>query len=381
MPETEPHNRGARFLLVTASVVIVVAGLREIKPIALPFLVALFLSILSSPLFGWLLDRRVPRFPAALLVVLSNVAIVLAMLMLVGGSIRGFADAVPRYQEKLEEKARKIVDSLDRAGIDTAKLSWLRDREALWADEEATLAEPGEEPASAGELPRPESWIDLGSVWSLISSTLLGLASLMTATLLILLLMVFILSEGAGLSNKLEAAFRWDAEDLERMTTATQEIQRYLGIKTLISLATGVFVCLWLSLLGVDFPLVWGLIAFLFNYIPSLGSIIAAIPAVIVTWITMGLGQALIVAFGYLAVNMVLGNFLEPHLLGRRFGISTLVVFLSLIFWGWLWGPVGMLLSIPLTMTLRIMLKHTEDLRWLALLLGANPATVQERAG
>ncbi len=124
-------------------------------------------------------------------------------------------------------------------------------------------------------------------------------------------------------------------------------------------------------LLGVEYALLWALIAFVFNYIPSIGSILASVPPVLLTLIDHGLGKALIVALLFIAVNLTLGNFVEPHLMGRRFGISTLVVILSLIFWGWLWGPVGMLLSVPLTMMVKIMLENTEDFRWVAQLIGA----------
>jgi len=155
------------------------------------------------------------------------------------------------------------------------------------------------------------------------------------------------------------------------MDRFTVEIQRYLMIKTAVSLATGILVGAGMLALGVDYPLLWGLTAFVFNYVPSVGSIIASVPPILLTLIDNGIGQALLVMVVYLAVNVTLGNFVEPHLMGRRFGISTLVVILSLIFWGWLWGPVGMLLSVPLTMIVKIMLESTEDFRWVAVLIGA----------
>jgi predicted PurR-regulated permease PerM len=185
--------------------------------------------------------------------------------------------------------------------------------------------------------------------------------------------MTFILLEAAGLPEKLQAAFGWEKEHMTRLSKARQEVQRYLGIKTLISTVTGVVIFLWVWLLGVDFPVVWGLLAFFLNYIPNLGSILAALPAVLLAGIELGLGRALLVALGYVTVNLVLGNFVDPYLMGRRLGLSTLVVFLSLLFWGWVWGPVGMLLSVPLTMMLKIVLENTRDFRWLAHLLGPTP--------
>jgi len=189
-------------------------------------------------------------------------------------------------------------------------------------------------------------------------------------TLLVLLTVVFILFEAAGFPDKFRAAFG-HSESSQRFTKIRSEIQHYLGIKTVVSLTTGVAIGVAMAILGVDFPILWGGLAFLLNYIPNLGSILAAIPPVLLATVQLGPSQALVVAIVFVAVNVVLGNFVEPYFMGRRLGLSTLVVFLSLVFWGWVWGPVGMLLSVPLTMVVKIMLENTEDLRWIAVLLDA----------
>ncbi|MBA7685918.1 AI-2 transport protein TqsA [subsurface metagenome] len=147
-----------------------------------------------------------------------------------------------------------------------------------------------------------------------------------------------------------------------------------MAIKTLVSLATGVLVTIWIAIIGVDYPLLWGLLAFALNYVPNIGSIIAAIPVVLLATIQLGIIQAVAVAIGYLAVNLVMGNVIEPRFMGRGLGLSTLVVFLSLIFWGWILGPVGMLLSVPLTITAKIALDSSEETRWIGVLLGPQRA-------
>ena len=152
-------------------------------------------------------------------------------------------------------------------------------------------------------------------------------------------------------------------------------MQNYLAIKTLVSLATGVTAGVLVWALGLDFPLLWGLLAFIFNYIPNLGSVLAGVPPVLLAILQLGPGRAVAVALGYLVINTVFGNFIEPTLMGRRLGLSTLVVFLSLVFWGWVWGPVGMLLAVPLTMVIKIALENTEDFHWVAVMLDANPAS------
>jgi len=145
-----------------------------------------------------------------------------------------------------------------------------------------------------------------------------------------------------------------------------------MGIKTVLSLATGVFIGVWAAILKVDFPLVWGLLAFLLNYIPNLGSIIAAVPACLLALIDEGAVTALLLGGGYVAVNMVLGNVVEPAWMGRKLGLSTLVVFLSLVVWGAIWGPIGMLLSVPLTMAVKIMLEDSKEWSHFAVLLDSS---------
>jgi predicted PurR-regulated permease PerM len=141
-------------------------------------------------------------------------------------------------------------------------------------------------------------------------------------------------------------------------------------IKTLVSLATGILVGILLYVLGVGYPVLWGFLAFLLNYVPSVGSTVAAIPAVLLAFIQVGLARALIATAGYMAVNFILDNVIETKLMGRKLGLSTLVVFLSLIAWGSLLGPVGMVLCIPLTMTLKFACESNEGTAWIAVLLG-----------
>ena len=162
--------------------------------------------------------------------------------------------------------------------------------------------------------------------------------------------------------------------DRRRMTKIVREVQEYLGIKTLMSLTTGLLIGVLAWVAGLDFPILLGLIGFVLNYIPTVGSILAAVPALLLSVVQFGsLGNFILVAVGYGAINMVFGNILEPNLMGRRLGLSTLVVILSLLFWAWVWGPVGALLAVPLTMVVKIMLENTEDLRWVAILLDKSP--------
>jgi predicted PurR-regulated permease PerM len=202
---------------------------------------------------------------------------------------------------------------------------------------------------------------------------LTGLGNVLSNAVLIILTVIFILLEAATFPSKLQAAFGEAESSMNDFTSFTEKINRYMVIKTLLSLATGILIAIWLTVLGVDYPVLWGLLAFMFNYVPNIGSIIAAIPAVLLAFIQTGTTVALLTAAGYLVVNMVIGNFMEPRLMGLRLGLSTLIVFLSLVFWGWVLGPMGMLLSIPLTMTIKIALSNIEETAWLGTLLGSAP--------
>jgi predicted PurR-regulated permease PerM len=212
--------------------------------------------------------------------------------------------------------------------------------------------------------------VDPGAALGFAAVLLNEVGALLTNGVLILLTVVFILLEVGSFRYKLRRAIGAPRATFPPVAAFMDGMKRYFVIKTEVSLITGTLVAVWLAVLGVDFPLLWGLIAFLFNYVPNIGSIIAAIPATLLALVQLGLWPAFLVAAGYLAINMVMGNFLEPRWMGHGVGLSPLVVFFSLIAWGWVLGPVGLLLSVPLTMTVKIAAESFPETRWLAVLLG-----------
>jgi len=156
-----------------------------------------------------------------------------------------------------------------------------------------------------------------------------------------------------------------------KVAEIVSNVNRYLTLKTLTSLSTGILVALWLWIIGVDYPVLWGLLAFLLNFIPNIGSLIAAIPAVLLAIIQLNAAGVIWTMVGYLIINLIIGSLVEPRIMGRGLGISTLVIFLSLIFWGWVLGPIGMFLSTPLTMAAKIAFETNEETRWFAVLLSS----------
>ena len=342
MQQPSVRAKGSRFLLTAAGAVIVIAGFKAASSLILPLMVAVFLAMISLPLLNWLQRMRVPTALAVPTTIMAALLVLGAIAVIIGGSIKDFTAQAPVYQERLTTISNDAQEWIAGLGV--------------------TL--PEELGRSLTEL------VDPAKAFTMIAGTLKGVAGALSNLLLVLLTIVFILSEAAGFPAKLQRAFG-TLESSARLEKIKGEVQRYLGFKTIISLATGLIVFIALTIIGVDFPLLWGMLAFLLNYVPTLGSIIAAVPPVLLAIVQLGPGHALATALVFVAVNVGLGNFLEPQLMGRQLGLSTLVVFLSLVFWGWVWGPVGMLLSVPLTMILKIMLENTEDLRWVAVLLDA----------
>ena len=338
MENEKRQGIGLRFLLMAAAMVVVIAGLRTAQSILVQFLIAVFLAVLCSPIVIWLRRHRVPTILAVLLVVLVLMALIAGLAAVVGTSVNQFTEAIPKYQQRLNGIAGSTSEWLGAHHVDVSRLDIFK-------------------------------VISPGSMLGMLGGALRGFVSALSNTAVVLLILVFILLEIGELPARLRLAFGGGDADVARYERMTAQVQQYLGIKTMSSLLTGLVIGTWLAILGVDFAVLWGVLAFLLNYIPNIGSIIAAVPAVLLAFIQLGVGRAVAAAIGYLVVNMIVGNFLEPALMGRKLGLSTLVVFLSLVFWGWVWGPVGMLLSVPLTMVVKISLENSDELRWVAVLM------------
>ncbi|MCH2134720.1 MAG: AI-2E family transporter [Phycisphaerales bacterium] len=340
MPRTPDQNVGLRSLLLLACLVIIIAGLREAGAVLVPILTAFFIGVICIPPVNWLQRHGVRMGLAIVLVFICVLAGFLVLSYFVSASISSFQENLPKYEATLDQPLASFTNWLDSQGIEIS-LSRLREQ------------------------------LDAGTVTGVLSSGLSALAGLLSDTLLIMLTVIFVLCEAAILPKKVRAMIGDDSSDLSEYQRALTNLRTYLAVKTQLSLVTGVLAGLATWIIGVDYPVLWALLAFLLNYIPTLGSIIAAIPPVLLALVQFGWGWALVVAGCYIAINISIGNLVEPRLMGRRLGLSTLVVFLSMVFWGWVWGPIGMILSVPLTMLLKILLLHSDDLRWVGLLLGS----------
>jgi predicted PurR-regulated permease PerM len=341
MDDSTKQTARPHILLILASFIVVVAGMKAASSILVPFFLAVFISVICTPPLFWLQRKGVPKVLALVFILVAIMAVGLLLGALVSSSINSFLSSLPNYQDRLSANIAPVIDWLREKGFDIP------------------------EGRVSGTF-SPEK------VMRLAGTLLSGLSSVLTNAFLILLTVVFILLEAADLPKKLRAALRNPAKSLATIEKFSRSANRYVVIKTLISAITGFAISLWLLILGVDYPVLWGTLTFLLNYVPNIGSIIAAIPPALLALVQFGVGSALLTALGFLVVNNVLGNLIEPKLMGKGLGLSTLVVFISLVFWGWVLGPIGMILSVPLTSLVKIALENYEDTRGLAIMLGSD---------
>lgn len=332
-------------LVSIAALVIILAAARSAQEILLPFFLALFISIIASAPMTWLQDKKIPAGLSVIIVVVAIIGLLFSASLILAGSIDSFSQAMPTYLERLQGSTDNIVQWFNGIGV--------------------SLPE-------AGIL----SAINPGAAMRLANSFLGSFTQLLSNTFLIVMTVIFMLLETSAFTKKINLISDNAGQTLDNIAVFFASTKHYMAIKAVTSLITGILITIGMALLGLDNPILWGFLAFLLNFIPTIGSIIAAIPAVILAFLQLGFASAMLVAIIFLAVNMLIGNIIEPRVMGKGVGLSTLVVFLSMVFWGWLFGPIGMLLSIPLTMLVKFAADENEGTRWLAVILSS---TVREK--
>lgn len=327
-------------LMVMALVVIVASGLKVASSIIVPFFLSLFISIILFPAVQFLVRRKVPSVVAVLFVVFITLSTLPIIFAVIGKSVGEFSSSLPKYQGRFLEISDSLSGWIEETGISIPK---------------KTLREH----------------INLAETMQLFANMLAELGGVLTNALFIIFSVVFILLESSDFPFKIRQAFPNSKVILQNLNSFSSSLKSYMIIKTIISILTGITVSILLAILGVDFYGLFGMVAFLLNYIPTIGSIIAAVPAVLLSFVQIGGTTSLFVAIGFIVINVFYGNVIEPRYMGKGLGLSTFVVFISLVFWGWLFGLVGSLLSVPLTMTLKIALESSKETKWIAILLGS----------
>lgn len=331
-----PGNSG---LVPVAALVVIFAGVIYVKSIITPLLLALFISIICAQPIAWLENRKIPRLAAFLIVMAGLILIFTGFVFLIGGTLSSFSSNVGEYETTLTAMGNSVVQFLNDQGL---------------------------------KIPEDllSSIIQRAKILSITAGAVNGVLNVMGKTFLVFLIVLFILMEFGSFMVKARAMVSGTGKSIDYFYTIAKNIRQYLWIKNLVAISVGILIYIALLIIGLDYPLLWALIAALMNYIPNIGSIIASIPAVVFALVQLGIGGAVWTLAAFMVIYNVVGNFIEPRIMGKGLGLSTLVVFLSLLFWGLIFGTVGMILSVPITMAIKIILEQNEKTRWLSILLG-----------
>jgi AI-2 transport protein TqsA len=320
--------------------VLVVFGLQSAADILLPVVLAVFISVAAMPVLRFLQRRGVPSLIAIPLIVLTLAGLLAGLTGVVAGAVGSFTSDIGQYEKPLNTLIADTIKTAESYGVPIDRSTVL-------------------------------DLVSTGAVMALLGQAVGAVVAVASRLVIVLVTVTFILLEASDLAAKLNAAFGTAGSTTGPFADVSGQVQRYLLIKSVVSAFTGLLVGALCHVVGVDFAIFWGVAAFLANYIPSVGSIVASIPPILLALVQLGWLPALLVLIGCVVINTLLGTILEPRLLGRTLGLSPLVVFLSLLFWGWVWGPVGMLFSVPITVIAKLMLEGNEETRWIAVLLGS----------
>ena len=330
MKISESLSSTGRAIVIAAALVIVIAGLRSASGIVAPLLMAVFISIIcSAPLF-WL-KRHGFNNTVALVIILGVVGLTGAgMFGLIANSLDEFTSSIPRYRQNIGLLINNLSAVLERMGY--------------------TLPIDG-----LIEQLSPNSFIKV------LNYMLNGLSNILGDGMVVFLAVLFILTEVSSLPQKLEESLKNPEQSMVYFESFISKVIHYLGLKAATSALTAVCVAIFLWILNIDYVFLWAVLAFFLNFIPYIGSILAGLPAVLLGLIDHGIWVALWATAGYIAVNIIVGNIIETRWMGDGLNLSSFIVFVSLIFWGWVLGPTGMFLSIPLTMSILIALESSPE--------------------
>lgn len=330
-------------LVGLAAFVIVIYGMRSASSILSPILLAAIVGISAMPLAEWLHRKGLPQWLALLVTIIVLILGIVGLIAVIGISVSRLISSLPQYQDNLQEQIQTLQSSLSSLNLGDSSI-----HDFL-----------------AGQDP--------GRILSFVGSLFGGIMGSLSQLVILLMVLIFLIVAGPSLSIKLVSDFPAESPGVARFRGLARDLRQYVSITTWINFLVGLVNAILLILLGVDFPILWGVLAFLMGYIPNVGFWIALIPPFFLALLEFGAGRALIVLVGYILINGGVQNFLQPKMMGAGLNLSTLVVVVSLFFWGWVLGPMGALLAVPMTMVVKeILLDAYDDTRGLADLMSAD---------
>jgi AI-2 transport protein TqsA len=323
-----------RALVSFASLFIIIAGLRAGSAVLVPLVAAAFVTLLTFPVVQAMRRNHVPRVVAVTATVLVILAMIVGPSAGIAAAVRRFAAAAPMYEDRLRLLAADLFAWLRSYNIETQQIAGL---------------------------------FDPGRVLGIMVGALGAIVGLFWVGFLVVLIAAFMLFATTAISDRRGLVLPEGLRD--NLVRITHDVQAYLSVKTAVSMGTGLGAGGWVALLGVDFAVLWGLLAFILNFVPNIGSVLAAFPPALLALLQFGPGTAALVVLGYVGVNALFSYFVEPYLMGMRLNLSPLVIVVSVITWGWIWGVGGVLLAVPLTLIIKLGLEGSNDLKWIAALM------------
>ncbi len=364
-----PRSEG---LLGLAVGVVAVAALYFAREVLVPITLAVLLSFVLAPLVHLLRRVRVPRVPAVLLSVLAALTTILLLGGVIGTQLDGLAHDLPQYQSTIEHKVSSVRSYLD------THMTEVRSRFGVAVQGAGHPAQGSAGPATANEqAPMPVRIVGQESPLSLMQRVLSPVLSPIETLGVVFVVAIFILMQQEDLRDRLIRLF--GSSDLHRTTLAIDDagrrLSRYFLTQLAVNASFGVIVGVGLTLIGVPNPVLWGILGALLRFVPYIGSTIAGVlPVALAAAVDPGWSMALWAAALFIITEMIIGQVVEPLLYGHSTGLSPVAVIVVAIFWSWLWGPIGLILSTPITLCLVVLGRHVKRLEFIDVMLGDRPA-------
>jgi predicted PurR-regulated permease PerM len=343
MNTTAINSSPVRTLLGLAAIVIIIYGMKSSASFLGPILLAIIIGISVAPLARWMARKGLPDWLAIIFTILVVILLLIAIIALMLISVANLINTLPQYQDNLEGQIEVLVTTLEGVGIDSSQIS-----------SSLGLTEPGK-------------------ILGFVASVFGGMFGALSGLAVMMMVLIFMLLGAPILTQKLRLGYLANSDALIRFRGLARDLRQYVNITTWINFLVALVNVIFLWILGIDFAILWGILAFLTGYIPNVGFWIALVPPFLLALVQFGATKALIVMVGYIVINGVVQSFLQPKMMGTGLNINTFVVVMSLFFWGWVLGPMGALLAVPLTMVVKeVFLDAYEETRGISELMSAD---------
>jgi len=344
------YNKITAYLLGFISFVLFVYILLALSEILIPVTIAIFLTYLFHPLMIYLTKLKIPKWLALILIVIFVSGLYYLLGLILISSFNSFPEKLEIYIKNLSGFLQSLLNPFSITIKELADYLNLQIKEYDLSSIFQKLFESG-----------------------VIQNIFNSLTGMLGDVFIALIFWVFMILGKDKFERRLKYAFADNKEAVSRnLDSIDTQLQSYILIKTILSLITGAIATIILWIYGIDFAIVWGLLTFILNYIPNIGSLIATLAPIIVSFLEFGFGVKTISLSALLLINQnVIGNFVEPHYLGKQMDLSPVFVLFSLIFWGWIWGIVGMFLAVPIAASMKILCSNIEPLKPIAILMGS----------